>query len=293
MSDTESDDVSDDGTVIDFGLGAVSEAQCHFRFNSDGIYTPRESGVLVRCSLADMVHGQASPDDTTPCVLVVFDFQLDRIKATRRIHQAIISLTLPEGIRVRKGGISPKGRVSFRPQAKTLSRSNESSLSAGFSYGASLEGGVKHSETISLDTMEYATVNGWTTRQPKGRVNDQRPHNCVKWALMENPALPKDGVPPHFRATVLLERYLGNMADKPFVLEMEIKSTVDLKTSIENLTDVFGKVPRGCLKVDPNKQSTENLRKYDTKQLADVVEDLWALSSGTLATGEFSRYLVE
>lgn len=222
MSDIESEDFSDDGTVIDFGLCAVSEAQCQFRFNSDGIYTPRETGVLVRCSLADMVHGQASLDDTTPCVLVVFDFQLDRIKATRRIHQAIISLTLPEGIRVRKGGLSPKGRVSFHPQAMSLSRSNESSLSAGFSHGASIEGGVKRSETLSLDTTEYATVNGWTTRQPKGRVNDQRPRNCVKWALMENPALPKDGVPPHFRAAVLLERYNGEMMDKPAWLRQDL-----------------------------------------------------------------------
>ncbi|KAK1476149.1 hypothetical protein CCUS01_05253 [Colletotrichum cuscutae] len=160
----------------------------------DGIYTPRETGVLVRCSLADIIHGQA----------IVFDFQLDRIKATRRIRQAIISLTLPEGIRVRKGGLSPKGRVSYHPQAMTLSRSNESSLSAGLCYGASIECGVKRIETVSLDTTEYATVNGWTTRQPKGRVNDQRPHNCVKWALMENPALPKHGVPPHFRAAVFV-----------------------------------------------------------------------------------------
>ncbi|KAK1527167.1 uncharacterized protein CCOS01_07429 [Colletotrichum costaricense] len=292
MSDSESDDFSDVGTVIDFGLGAVSEAQCQFRFNSDGIYTPRETAVLVRCSLADIIHGQASLDDATPCVLVVFDFQLDRIKATRRIRQAIISLTLPEGIRVRKGGLSPKGRVSFHPQAMTLSRSNESSLSAGLCYGASIECGVKRSETVSLDTTEYATVNGWTTRQPKGRVNDQRPHNCVKWALMENPALPKHGVPPHFRAAVLLERCNGNTMDRPFVLEMEIKSSVDLKTSIENLTEMFGKVPRGCLRVDPFKQSTENLRKYDSKQLADVVGDLWGLSSGALETESFSRDFV-
>ncbi|OHF01237.1 hypothetical protein CORC01_03552 [Colletotrichum orchidophilum] len=279
--------------MIDFALGVISEAESQFRFNSDGIYTPRETGVLVRCSLTDVVHGQASLDDNTPCVLIVFDFQLDRIKATRRTHQAIISLTLPEGIRVRKGGLSPKGRVSFHPQAKSISRSNEKNLAAGFSHGASVEGGVKSGETVSLDTMEYATVNGWTTRQPKARVNDKRPHNCVKWALLENPALPKDGVPPHFRAAVLLERYSENMVDAPFVIEMEIKSTVDLKTSIENLTVMFGKIPRGCLKVDPSKPSTANLRKYDTTQLADIVGDLWRLSSGALEAGQFSRDFVQ
>ncbi|KAK6227480.1 hypothetical protein QIS74_01035 [Colletotrichum tabaci] len=277
--------------VVDFGLGIFSEADSQFRFNSDGIFTPRETAVLVRCSLVDVVHGQATPDDDTPCTLLVFDFQLDRVKASRTIHQAIISLVLPEGVRIRKGGLGPAGKVSFDPQSQSVSSSTEASLSAGFSHGGTLEGGVTRGESVSMDTTHYATVMGWTTRHPKARPHDPRPHNCARWALHENQAR-RDGVPPHFRAAVLLERGRGADADADFNVEVDVSAKVDLKTAVEDFTLLLGEAPRGCLPIRPRDPGTHNLREYDAARLSNQVGDLWRLSSGALETAQFSRDFV-
>lgn len=275
----------DPDVVVDFGLGVVSEAESQFRFNSEGVFTPRETAVLVRCSLVDMVHGKATTDDNgAPCTLLVFAFQLTRLKETRKIHQATISLILPEGVRVRQGGLAPAGKVSFDPQAQSVSRSTELSLTAGVSQGATLEGGITRGKSVSMDTTEYATVTGFTTHEPRVRPNDPRPHNCVKWVLLQNQA-GKRGVPPHFQAAVLLDRDDG---DAPFDVEMTISAKVDLKTTVEDMTLLIGKPPRGCLSVDPRAPNTNFLRRYDEARLASLVGEMWKLSAGALETEQFS-----
>ncbi|KAF6793391.1 hypothetical protein CSOJ01_13951 [Colletotrichum sojae] len=211
----------DPEVVVDFGLGVVSETESQFRFNSEGVFTPRETAVLVRCSLADMVHGKATPDDGTPCTLL----------------------------------------------------------------GATLEGGITRGKYVSMDTTDYATVTGFTTHEPRVRPNDPRPHNCVKWVLLQNQA-GKRGVPPHFQAAVLLERDNG---DEPFDVEVVISAKVDLKTAFEDLTLLMGKPPQGCLSVDPRAPNTNFLRRYDEARLASLVGDMWKLSAGALETEQFSR----
>ncbi|EJT73021.1 hypothetical protein GGTG_09872 [Gaeumannomyces tritici R3-111a-1] len=66
--------------------GVVSEAEDRFRSNSDLVYTARETAVLAGCTVADIVHGFGAEGDPTPCTLIVFDFELDRIKLSRTIH---------------------------------------------------------------------------------------------------------------------------------------------------------------------------------------------------------------
>ncbi|KAK7698523.1 hypothetical protein SLS64_012515 [Diaporthe eres] len=272
---------------IDFGLDVVSDTESQFRFNTEGVFIPRETGVLVRCSLKDIVHGHATPDDHTPCTLVVFDFLLDRIKNARVIHEAVITIVLPEGVQVRRGGLAPDGLVSFDPQEQRVTRDTRTSVGVGFDHGVALDASHSRGESVEMETTDYATVRGWTTRQPRPPPNDPRPHNCIKWALLENQAR-KNGVPKHFRSAVLLER-MQDDADSSFEIEMEISSVVDLKTAAQDLLKLLGKAPRGCLRINPRGLATANLRRYDTADLANNVKDICKISSGFLESERFSK----
>ncbi|KAJ2994551.1 hypothetical protein NUW58_g1526 [Xylaria curta] len=272
MPDTQIDNSSEAGSsndshpTVDIPLTVMSEADAGFRFNLDGIYIPRDTAVLARCEIVDHVHGLISPSNTAQATLLVFDFQLDRNKASRVIHEAVISLILDPQVKVAKGGLSPNGKIWLDAQLQTVEESNEQHLAGAVSYGGSLEIGSSHSKSKKMDVLSYASVNGWTTYWPRPLHNSPKPHNCVKWSLLENP-VKKNGIPPHFRAAVLLER----QDSAPFQIQIDINSKADLRTEIEDFSILHGRAPMGCLNVDPLNPSTNNIKQYNLSSLKEGI----------------------
>jgi len=279
VSPIEVEDEPGDIQIFDIGLGKVAKGQSQLRFNSEGIYTARETAVLVRCALVDTVHGPFSTTDTTPHTLLVFDFQLDYIKTTRTIHEAMITLVIGGVKRIHQ--IAPQKRISFDPQEQTIKVTKGGKGELGIDYGAKLTGGGNLEKEVEAVRIKYATARGWTQHYPKRGPNDKTPHNCVNWSIIENPAKKDEGVPPHFRAAVLLERD-GN---ERVQLEMAIDSTADLLTGIEDFgRKLMGGVPKGELEINPEDQSTHRLKDYSTTALgAEDLNEIAQLSLGSLA----------
>ncbi|KAI0400344.1 hypothetical protein F4802DRAFT_497559 [Xylaria palmicola] len=281
MSETGSWD--DTLPTLDIPLTVVSEDDAGFRFNIDGIYVPRDTAVVTRCEIVDRVHGLVSPDNGAQATLLVIDFQFDRNKSSRVIHEAIISLILDPRVKVAKGGLSPNRKIWLDAQLQSVEETNEQHLTGGVTYGASLEIGGSHTKSKKMDVLSYASVNGWTTYWPRPLHNSPKPHNCVKWSLFENPAK-KNGIPPHFRAAVLLER----QDDTPFQIQVDINSKADLRTQIEDFSLLHGRAPMGYLNIDPLDPSTKNVRQYDLSSLKEGLEGIFKVSLGTLQNEAFS-----
>ena len=283
------DATPDDGSLdsyiptIDLSLSVVTESDAAFRFNSDDVYVPRDTAVFVRCELVDRVHGFVSPDNKTPCTLLVFDFQLDHTKRSRTIHEAVISLILDPKVKVVKDGLAPNKKIWLDAQLQNVAETNEIHLTGGATFGGSLDVGGSHGNTKSMDVLKYATVNGWTAYWPKPLYNNPKPHNCVKWSLFENSAK-KDGVPTHFRAAVLLER----QDDTPFQLQMEIDSKADLKTEVEDFSLLHGRAPKGWLSIDPTDPSTNRVKKFTGFNLKEELKGIFQVSLGALQKEAFS-----
>jgi hypothetical protein len=285
--DAQADGVPEIGgslPTLDIPLAVVTDSDAAFRFNQDGVYVPRDTAVLVRCEVVDCVHGVVSPDNQAEGTLLVFDFQLDHHKTSRKIHEAVISLVLDPRVKVAKGGLSPNKKIWLDSQLQVLEETNEQHLTGGASYGGgTLEGGVSHSKTAKMDVLKYASVNGWTAYWPRNLHNVEKPHNCAHWSLLENPAK-KDGVPAHLRTAVLLER----KDSEPFQLQMDIRSKADLRTEVEDFSRLQRRAPMGRLNIDPLDASTSNLKKYDRSNLKEGVEGMYKVSLGTLQKNAFS-----
>ncbi|KAI0474243.1 hypothetical protein F4859DRAFT_514783 [Xylaria cf. heliscus] len=289
MTDAQMNNVSAAGRwddaipTLDIPLTVVSEGDAGFRFNLDGIYVPRDTAVLARCEIVDRVHGSISPDNKAQATLLVFDFQLDRNNSSRTIHEAVISLILDPQVKVARGGLSPNGKIWLDAQLQIVEENHEQRITGGVSYGASLEIGDSHTKSKKMDVTKYASVNGWTAYWPRPLHNSPKPHNCVKWSLLENPAK-KNGVPANFRAAVLLER----QDSTPFQIQVDINSKADLRTEIEDFSLLHGRAPMGCLNIDPMELSTNNVKQYDLSSLKEGLKGISRVSLGTLQREAFS-----
>jgi len=284
VSEQELEQDANDLPVFDLGLGVVVESNNQFRFNQDGVYLARETAVLVRCTLVERVHGQVSATDDTPCSLIVFDFQFDQLRAKRHINEATISLVLHD-VKVR--GFAPSEKISFDPLAQNEERTKAKNLKGGASYIGSLEAEASDETKTTTETTQYATATGWTTYWPRPRHNDPSPHNCVKWFIKKNPG-GKDGVPPHFRTAVLLER---DEDQDEIRLEMEIASKADGWTEFEDSVLLRGGVPPGKLVIDTTLPPTNTLRTYadnETTELGGLdLRPFGVLSLGALQKNRF------
>lgn len=260
--------------VLDIGLGVVNNTDAQFRFNQDDIYIARETSILARCSLVDCSHGKLSADNPVPCTLLVFDFQLDRVKSSRVIHSAIITLVTKRITRILT--IAPEERLNT--DSLELSVENSDGVEGEIGVDKWVKATVKPRASTSTQAMriKYATAKGWTTHYPRARPNDSSPHDCIKWSLQENPAKEDEGVPPHFRAAVLLER----RDDEEFQLEMEIETKADLLTTFEGL--FLKSVEKGRLRIDPTKASTSRLKKYEIDLGKEDLGKIAQLSLGRL-----------
>lgn len=267
--------------VLDIGLGVVSTTDAQFRFNQDDIYIARETSILVRCSLVDCAHGKLSADNPVPCTLLVFDFQLDRVKSSRVIHSAIITLVTKRITRILT--IAPEDRLNT--DSLELNVENSDGVEGEIGVDKWVKATVKPRTGTTTQAMriKYATAKGWTTHYPRARPNDSSPHDCIKWSLQENPAKEDEGVPPHFRAAVLLER----RDDDEFQLEMEIETKADLLTTFEGL--FLKSVAKGRLRIDPTKVSTSRLKKYGVDLGEEDLGKIAQLSLGTLQERLFGR----
>lgn len=260
--------------VLDLALGVVTTSDAQLRFNQDDIYIARETAVLVRCSLVDCVHGKLSLENPVPCTLLVFDFQLDRIKASRVIHSAIITL-VTKGID-RIIDIAPLNRLNADSMELQLDETHGIEGEIGVDKGVKISVTPQTSTTTRSTKIKYATAKGWTSHYPRVRANDPSSHNCIKWSIQENPAKRDEGVPPHFRAAILLERH----GDDEFQLEMEIDTTADLLTGLEDLR--LKSVKMGRLTINPTKPSTFRLKKYEAELGKEDLSKITRLSLGTL-----------
>ena len=276
----DSDDESNLIHTVDIGLGVVSTTDSQLRFNQDGVYIARETAVLVRCSLIECVHGIFSQDDPVPCTLLVFDFQLDRIKTSRVLHSAMITIITQNIRRIRS--IAPEQRLNADEMALQIEQNTEVEGELGIDKGAKLTVTPKMGKTTQKAVVKYASARGWTTHYPRPRPNDPSPHDCIKWSIQENPAKKEEGVPPHFRAAVLLERY---DADEGFQLEMEIQSTADLLTGLEDLS--LKSVEKGHLKINPAGSSTCRLKRYGAELGTEDLSNIARLSLGVLEDKRF------
>lgn len=242
--------------AFDIDLVVVDASNAALRFNGEGTYIARSSGVEVRCTLADQVHGELSAENDTPCSLLVFDFDFDR-RRIATVHEVVIDLILHGKVKVhRPHGVAPDRTISFNPQEVNRGRTNGNNFSLGVDYMVKAETGKTNEEKEDTKVTEYAHALGWTRHWPRNRYNDPSPHNCVSWSVQENVAL-KDGLPRHFRGAVLLEREKGVTQ---FELDMRINSTADFLSTV--LNTLRGSIPAGRLKIDATSPPTNNLRIY-------------------------------
>lgn len=279
----EPQDTNDDSSfmeTIDIGLGVVSTTEGQLRFNQEDIYIARETAVLARCSLVECVHGNLSIEDPVPCTLLVFDFQLDRIKTSRVIHSAIITLVTHNISRIHS--IAPKQRLNVDALELQVERRSDMEGELGIDNVVKATATPKFGKTTQKRVVRYASARGWTTHYPHPRPNDISPHDCIKWSIQENPANKEEGVPPHFRAAVLLERC---DADDEFHLEMEVDSTADLLTGLEDLS--LKSVEKGRLTIKPTNPSTCRLKQYGTELGKENMDKIALLSLGVLQDNVF------
>lgn len=278
--------------AFDVGLGTIaSSSGANLRFNQDGIYTAKETSVIARCTVIERVHGQLSKEDPTPCSLLVFDFDFDRLKKTRAIHEVTVTLLI-DGVKIHS--LAPKTKILFDPQEANKNHTIGWGAEGGFEEKLKL--GLNYNEETAreLDETHYSSAKGWTTHFPKRRFNDPAPHNCVKWYIEESTA-DRDvkGVPTYFRSAVLLEREPEQIE---FTVEMEIDAKADFLTKITDAVLLRGNVPKGRLRVDTT-QSTSVLYSYptlpeeegSTKLLGSFdMQTLGKLSLGKLQKERFS-----
>ncbi|QSZ28745.1 hypothetical protein DSL72_003247 [Monilinia vaccinii-corymbosi] len=265
--------------VLGIGLDVVDDTDGRFRFNSENSYVPRQTTVLTRCVIVDIVHGPLSTTDLAPCTLLVFDFQLDRIKNCRIIHSALITLIL-SAVKVR--GLAPDHSLNQDPQELSTEINQGVSGNIGVDQFAQIGLSGHRDKSKKTSTIKYASAIGWTQHYPRPLVNEPSPHNCVKWSVTENPAQKDKGVPPHFRAAVLLER---EDEDSEFQIDMEIEIHADLRTNLEDYRyKLFGgTAAKGHKVIHPQDPSTNRLKMYQTFLGDEDLNKISCLSLGRIA----------
>ncbi|KAL1858770.1 hypothetical protein Daus18300_009904 [Diaporthe australafricana] len=257
-------------------LGEQGDEGSSFRTQNDASHplqrsniTERKGTIDVRCSGADVIHGYLKNGEG-PATLLVYEFQFDHRKKTRRIITVDMEFKFgsesgqePEVLK-----IAPKGRMTLVPTTQTETTTTGGEAKAGGNvFGAELGSSCKWEKTISHETRDATTVVGSIDIQ--GR--NYGPSNAVSWTLMEN-ASEETGVPAHVRTAVLLSR---NEEEDTFYSTFKIKAQVDL---VSKFTRLFGSTPKDDpILYDTTLSPTNILQKYDVDFLGDV--DLLELST--------------
>ena len=258
---------------FDIGLSKTGDSNSRFRTENDpsnpwqrANIVERKGSVDIRRSCLDIVHGDFSTSSDLFATLLVLQFRFDPRKVARRFQSIDIRLEF-KGMRPKETGpevfaISPNGRMSLAPTTQHEDIKCNLSLQLGGAApvgGITAGGQVGWEKCVSRDTSDQTTVTG--SIDLKGR--NYGPSNCVSWTLMENKTL-ANGVPTSIRTAILLKR----KHEKPFQCAVEIEAKVDLQSTLERVFGFMGRAPRDDpVLFDPGMTSTENLQKYNKKEL--------------------------
>ena len=271
--DIEEDPSASEPPSFDIYLYRTGDEGSHFRTQNDPSspwqrvnYVERKGAVDIRCSCLDIVHGDFSPSSDLFATLLVLQFRFDTRKTGRRFQSVNIELEFqrmrPEEKAPEVSAIWPNGRLSLMPTTQHEEKTKNLNLQLG---GAAPVGGLTATGTlgwqksVSRDMCDRATVTG--SIDLKGR--NFGPPNSVSWTLLENGSV-HTGVPEVLQTAVLLKRADEN----PFQCVVKIDAKVDFMSTLQRVFGGKGTVPRDDpVWFDPKIRSTENLRKYDEKEL--------------------------
>ncbi|KAF5565821.1 intracellular serine protease [Fusarium phyllophilum] len=179
------------------------------------------SGIDIRCTLVDVVHGALSRESDFWASIPVFQFRFDPQRQTRRICEASIELTfdvvdleneLPE-----VDAISFDGNYSFLPSTRSETLVTGAGVGAEASFGAELNASLNWEKTSTREVSSFATIKDkWTSVQSFfGRVPE------------DDPVLLK----PDLEATNVLKGY---DAEELGSVDLETLGDVTVTTMIEN-----------------------------------------------------------
>ena len=258
---------------FDIGLSKTGDLNSHFRTQNDPSepwqrvnIIERKGSVDIRCSCLDVVHGDFCTSSELFTTLIVLQFRFDPRKVARRFLSVNINLEFKamgfKEIGPEVFAISPNGRMSLVPttQHEDSKRNLNLHLGGAAPFTAlTAEGNVGWEKCVSRNTSDQTTVTG--SIDLKGR--NYGPSNCVSWTLLENKTL-ETGVPPSLRTAILLKRKHKD----PFQCVVEIDAKVDFRSTLERVFGYKGRAPKDDpVLFDPEIASTENLQKYNQKEL--------------------------
>lgn len=260
---------------FDIYLYKTGDEGSHFRTENDpsspwqrANWVERKSAVDLRCSCVDVVHGDFSPSSDQFATLLVLQFRFDARKRARRIQSVNIEL---EFKRMRPGetgpevfAIWPNGRMSLMPTTQHENTTKSLNLQLG---GAAPVGGLTATGTVGWERSLSRDVSDQTT--VTGSIDLRRrnfgPSNCASWTLLENGST-HTGVPEMIQTAVLLRR----IDEDPFQCIVKIEAKVDIMSTLQRVFGGKGSVPRDDpVLFDPSLSSTENLMKYNEKELGN------------------------
>ena len=258
---------------FDIGLSKTGDLDSHFRTENDPSspwqrtnIIERKGSVDIRCSCLDVVHGDFCTSSDLFATLIVLQFPFDPRKVARRFHSVNINLKF-KAMEVKEIGpevfaISPNGRMSLVPTTQHEDTKRNLSLQLGEAApfaGFTANGNVGWEKCVSRNTSDQTTVTG--SIDLKGR--NYGPSNCVSWTLLENKTL-ETGVPPSLQTAILLRRKHKD----PFQCVVKIDAKVDFRSTLERVFGFKGRAPKDDpVLFDPEIVSTENLQKYNEKEL--------------------------
>ena len=271
--DTNKNRSTSDLPCFDISLSKTGDLDSHFRTENDpsspwqrANIVERKGSVDIRCSCLDVVHGNFGTSSDLFATLIVLQFRFDPRKVARRFHSVNIYLEF-KAMQVKEIGpevfaISPNGRMSLVPTTQHEDTKRNLSLQLGGAApfaGITTTGNVGWEKCVSRNTSDQTTVTG--SVDLKGR--NYGPSNCVSWTLLENKTL-ETGVPPSLRTAILLRRKHKD----PFQCVVEVDAKVDFRSTLERVFGLKGRAPKDDpVLFDPEIGSTENLQKYNEKEL--------------------------
>lgn len=237
----------------------------------------RIDAVVIGCRSREVIHGHLGSGSDDFATLLVYDFNFDAMKRSRRIAQANITFEFMDmDTDTDTGGgrtlrtpevhaIAPMGRHIMQPSTQEESTTQGGDLGVGVGQlGVNASGSVKWEKVVQRVTSDDTRLMGATTSDPFGRPVGAR------WTLQEN-ASTKCGVPSFLRTVILLRR----KDNDNFRCRVEIEVEADWKTE---LTRFFGSSPKDDpILFDPSRPPTNTLCKsgYDIGNLGALnISDL-------------------
>ena len=258
---------------FDISLSKTGDLDSHFRTENDpsdpcqrANIIERKGSVDIRCNCLDVVHGDFCPSSDLFATLVVLQFRFDPRKAARRFHSVNINLEFKsmevEEIGPEVFAISPNGRMTLVPTTQHEDTKKNLNLELGGAApfaGITAKGNVGWEKCVSRNTSDQTTVTGSIDLKRR----NYGPSNCVSWTLLENKTL-ETGVPPSLQTAILLRRKHKD----PFQCVVKIDAKVDFRSTLERVFGFKGRAPKDDpVLFDPEIVSTENLQRYNEKEL--------------------------